>query len=597
MTSSMAQEEKGGCLRVRMIEFHDYRTLMGPCLISFSIPLLIPGVVLTVVGSYGNEHTFATFGGWHISGIIILIIAVSMLLVGIVFKCLFRPYLSPDVLQHLTPTHSINKGHKNLGSESEKDIEKAKRVYKGLEKDDLNTQINSQLHRVVSTHEVREQVPDGAIEANGAVAQLQNDQRKNSNKHKQTNKVTPTKGSFREKNKDAIEEDIKNPDLENQDEVKEKRRRKHRSKKSAVTEETHNDGGITTTVTSSIQAEADTQVVTTSDRERNASQQDLSEKKRRRRKKKKRHRERLEREMQLSDGETRIELPDLSVETSQIPPNVPHHLPSHIETETDLNTPRPIEETQHIPIHYKTDLSKPLFNEGLEHKRLQDNFDEEYSASHSNKQSHIEQFYNQTVSDSDTNYFHEHAHRRKDKNKENLDFGADEINKESDVIRLQNRTDRNPDATHPIPMSRHAHFLKKRGIDSDSLRPIEDFSKETLHDETYPYLGSEREGGDRWNAHAHSSDHSHHVHFQNETEPRALRPRHLYSQTQLDVDLETPQPVEESDYSAVHTGHTIHDESDSSRFYYRNLDNVSPVEEIGQYRDFETNSDVEDYAK
>ena len=294
--------------------------------------------------------------------------------------------------------------------------------------------------------------------------------------------------------------------------------------------------------------------------------------------------------MQLSDGETRIELPELSVETSQIPPNVPHQLPSHIETETDLNTPRPIDETQHIPVHHKTDLGKPHFNEDLVDKRLQNSSDEEYSTSHTNKQSHIEQFPNQTVSDSGTTNFHEHSHPRHKRHGEPLDFDSDEINKESDVIRLKNRTDRNPDATHAIPMSRHAHFLKKRGIDSDTVRPIEDFNQETLHGETYSYLVGERDGGDRWNAHAHSTDHSHHVHFQNETEPRALRPRHLYSQTKLDVDLDTRQPVEESD--------SFHYESDDSRFHYRtqrNLDNVSPVEEIGQYRDFETNSDFEDF--
>ena len=294
--------------------------------------------------------------------------------------------------------------------------------------------------------------------------------------------------------------------------------------------------------------------------------------------------------MQLSDGETRIGLPDLSVETSQIPPNVPHHFPSHIETETDLNTPRPIDEIQHIPVHYKTGLSKPHFNEDHKDNRHQDSSDEEYSTSHTKKQSHIEQFPNQTVSDSGTTYFHKHSHTRQDSHCESLDFDSDEINKESDMIRLKNRADRNPDATHPIPMSRHAHFLKKRGIDSDTLSPIEDFNQETLPGETYSYLEGERDGGDRCNAHAHSTDHSHHVHFQNETEPRALRPRHLYSQTKLDVDLDTPHPFEESD--------SFHYESDDSRFHYRtqrNLDNVSPVEEIGQYRDFETNSDLGDY--
>ena len=72
------ESEEKGCCRVRIIEDHDYKTLMGPCLFIFSILLFIPGVVLMVVGSYGNEHTFPYFGGWHITGIVISTIAVSL---------------------------------------------------------------------------------------------------------------------------------------------------------------------------------------------------------------------------------------------------------------------------------------------------------------------------------------------------------------------------------------------------------------------------------------------------------------------------------------------------------------------------------------
>lgn len=240
---------------------------MGPCLISFSIPLLIPGVVLTVVGSYGNEHTFPTFGGWHISGIVILIIAVSLLLLGIVFKCAYKPYLTPDVTQHLTPRQSIVSGHQNLGFESERDSETARRVYKGTDKHDLNTQINNQLHRVVSTHEVRERVPVSAIEANGDIAQVQDEQRNTSNRHKQTNKVSH-KDSFKGRDDDLIEEAQEHVETEH----REKRKKKRRPKRSVTTEETSCDG-ITTTVTSSVHAEADTQVVTLSDQERNPSSQ------------------------------------------------------------------------------------------------------------------------------------------------------------------------------------------------------------------------------------------------------------------------------------------------------------------------------------
>ena len=258
VTSSMAEkEEETGCFRVRMVEFHNYKTLMGPCLISFSIPLLIPGVVLTVVGSYGNEHTFARFGGWHIAGIVILVFSTSLLLIGIVLKCIFRPFLSPDIAQHLSPTHSVNSGHVNLGFESENASEKTKRVYKGSEKD-TNSQLNSGLHRVVSTHEVREKLPDSAPVLNGDVAQIKDDHRKQTKQHKQTNKVAH-QDSFEEK--DPEEQTEQNID----EERKEKKRKKRHSRRSKRMEEISEDGLIKTTVTSTIDAEADTQIVAVSD--------------------------------------------------------------------------------------------------------------------------------------------------------------------------------------------------------------------------------------------------------------------------------------------------------------------------------------------
>ena len=279
----MEESEEKGCCRVRMIEYHDYKTLMGPCLISFSIPLLIPGVVLTVVGSYGNEHTFPSFGGWHITGIVILTIAVSLLLIGIVFKCFFRPYLSPDVAQHLTPRHSVVSGHLNLGFESERDAEKAKRVYKGSEQDDLNTQINTQLHRVVSTHEVREKEKDSSdtTEINGTIAHVRTEQRNHSHRHKQTgkqnNKVNhrDSSGDNEKTFKQITEENDENiADQENEETPhKEKKRKKNRSNRSSSTTEETNQDGVTTRVTSSVRAEADTQVVAEYDREKNPSSQ------------------------------------------------------------------------------------------------------------------------------------------------------------------------------------------------------------------------------------------------------------------------------------------------------------------------------------
>ena len=266
VTSPMEEKEEQGCFRVRMIEFHDYRTLLGPCMISFSIPLLIPGVVLTVVGSYGNEHTFPTFGGWHITGIVILTFSTSLLLLGIVLKCIFRPFLSQEITQHLTPTHSVNSGHHNLGFEAENIKEKTKRVYKksDKDKDNLNAQIERQLHRVVSTHEVRDQPPDSAMQLNGDIAQGK-EHRKHTKQHKQTNKVT---------HQDTVEEEGQDVKTEavTEDEGVEKKSKKRHSKRSKRSEGISEDGMIKTAVTTSIDADVDTKVVV-SNEDRTASQQ------------------------------------------------------------------------------------------------------------------------------------------------------------------------------------------------------------------------------------------------------------------------------------------------------------------------------------
>lgn len=144
----MAEEGQNGCLKMKIIEYHDYKTLLGPCFISFSIPLLVPGVVLTVVGSYGNESSFPTFGAWHIIGIVILSLAVLMLVSGILLKCCYRPVISAEIEQHLSPTSSMITGSKNLGYENEIYCSNNAKMNNKVSHHDLK-----ESHRVVSTHE------------------------------------------------------------------------------------------------------------------------------------------------------------------------------------------------------------------------------------------------------------------------------------------------------------------------------------------------------------------------------------------------------------------------------------------------------------
>ena len=133
---------------MKIVEYHDFKTLMGPCFISFSIPLLVPGVVLTVVGSYGNESSFPTFGAWHVAGISILSFAIMLLICGIVLKCCYRPVISADIEQHLSPTSSMVTGSKNLGYEN--DIYSSKT---GKLNNKVSPHDSAGSHRMVSTHE------------------------------------------------------------------------------------------------------------------------------------------------------------------------------------------------------------------------------------------------------------------------------------------------------------------------------------------------------------------------------------------------------------------------------------------------------------
>lgn len=149
------QSNRKGCFGMRIIEYHDFRTLLGPCCISFSLPLLVPGVTLTVVGSYGNDNWFPAFGGWHVTGIVILTLAVLLLISGIVLKCCFKPIISADIEEHLTPTPSMITGCKNLGYD---DNEEGTLVI-GSTGSKLNNRVSpggtTKAHTVVSTHEKR----------------------------------------------------------------------------------------------------------------------------------------------------------------------------------------------------------------------------------------------------------------------------------------------------------------------------------------------------------------------------------------------------------------------------------------------------------
>uniref|UniRef100_A0A0L8FU89 Uncharacterized protein n=1 Tax=Octopus bimaculoides TaxID=37653 RepID=A0A0L8FU89_OCTBM len=83
--------------------FQKLGTIMGPCLIIFGLPLLIPGIAITVVPFY-DETGFPKFGGLHIFGFFILFTAVLLTISGCAFSCMRKATISPlEQVQLVSP--------------------------------------------------------------------------------------------------------------------------------------------------------------------------------------------------------------------------------------------------------------------------------------------------------------------------------------------------------------------------------------------------------------------------------------------------------------------------------------------------------------
>lgn len=64
--------------------------LIGPCMISFGIPLIVPGFVLTFV-AYNDETGFNKYSALHIVGFVCLVISVILIILGCVCNCVLKP--------------------------------------------------------------------------------------------------------------------------------------------------------------------------------------------------------------------------------------------------------------------------------------------------------------------------------------------------------------------------------------------------------------------------------------------------------------------------------------------------------------------------
>ncbi|XP_041362561.1 uncharacterized protein LOC121378456 [Gigantopelta aegis] len=70
------------------------KTAMGPCLVTFAIPLFIPGFTLTLV-AFQDETGFSKYSALHITGMFFLASATLLLVVGIAMKCACHYKVSP----------------------------------------------------------------------------------------------------------------------------------------------------------------------------------------------------------------------------------------------------------------------------------------------------------------------------------------------------------------------------------------------------------------------------------------------------------------------------------------------------------------------
>lgn len=81
------------------------KSMIGPCMITFAIPMMIPGFTITFV-AFAEENAFPKYGALHVVGIIILGMAFILLLLGCLLRFHWKPFISPDLEMHLSPMGS-----------------------------------------------------------------------------------------------------------------------------------------------------------------------------------------------------------------------------------------------------------------------------------------------------------------------------------------------------------------------------------------------------------------------------------------------------------------------------------------------------------
>lgn len=96
----------------------DWFTCMGPCMMTFGLPLTIPGVTLTLV-PFGEHNGPEKFGALHILGFFILVVSILLLITGFLLCCIHRPKIYPaDKLLPSVINIRKDAGNMFMGSDS-----------------------------------------------------------------------------------------------------------------------------------------------------------------------------------------------------------------------------------------------------------------------------------------------------------------------------------------------------------------------------------------------------------------------------------------------------------------------------------------------
>lgn len=101
------------------------KSMIGPCLITFGIPMMIPGFTITFV-AFADEDAFPKYGALHVVGILILGIAVILIILGCILKFYWKPFIGIDLEMHLSPNHSFRNIHTDKINSGHLRLEKAK---------------------------------------------------------------------------------------------------------------------------------------------------------------------------------------------------------------------------------------------------------------------------------------------------------------------------------------------------------------------------------------------------------------------------------------------------------------------------------------